>query len=63
MKITRTLNTTSATYDLVGLTEKEFNLLWVAYNHYNDYRMRRPDEDSELYKKMKQLQEDRITVV
>lgn len=64
MKITRKLDTSSATYDLTGLTDKEFNTLCRAYEHYMSYiRHAPPAEDDSMWRKMLTLQEDRVTIV
>lgn len=64
MNIKRTLDTKAATYDFIGVTDEEFNLLYAAYMHYANYtRHCPPAEDDCLFNKMKKLMEDRITIV
>lgn len=64
MKIKRTLNTETATYDLTELTDKEFTMLVKSYENYMFYiRHAEPSEEDSMWQKMKKLMEDRITVV
>lgn len=64
MKIKRTLDTSTATYDFLEVSESDFNTMFKAYEHYMAYiRHAPPAEDDALYNKMRKLQEDRITVV
>ena len=64
MKIKRTLDTTKATYDLIELTDEEFNILCKAYEHYMFYiRHCPPSEEDSMWQKMKKLSEERITVI
>lgn len=63
MKIIRTLNTSSASYDLMELTDKDFNTLCHAYEFYMHHiRHCPPAENDELWKKMRKLQEEKITI-
>ena len=64
MKITRTLDTKSATYDIIGISDEDFNMLCRSYERYM-YEMRHcpPADDDILWQKMNQLQKDRITIV
>lgn len=64
MKIKRTLNTNSATYDLQDLTDEEFSILCKAYEHYMFYiRHCLPTDKDAMWQKMNKLQEERITIL
>jgi hypothetical protein len=64
MKIKRTLDTTNANYDLLELTDKEFNLLVRAYEHYMFYtRHCPPSEDDSMWQKMRKISEERIIML
>lgn len=64
MQIKRTIDTSTATYDFLGVSQQDFNILFNAYEHYMSYiRHAPPAEDDALYNKMRKLMEDRITIV
>lgn len=64
MEIKRTLDVSTAKYDLTNLSDEEFITLVKAYEHYLCYIHHAPPrEDDSMWNKMQALEKERITIV
>lgn len=62
MQIKRTIDTTKATYDLIGLTSEEFNRVYSSYQQYM-YRIRQDDEGDLLMQKMRKMADSSEVII